>query len=133
MLFRSGVKPTRGVISNVGVVPACASLDCVSIFARDPATAARVFSVLSARALLPAWAYGPFRFGVLPSHQREFFNDDEAAALYQGSIARLIAIGGAAIEIDYTPFRDAGALLYSGPWVAERYAAVGGFISSNPE
>ena len=128
-----GLKPTRGIVPIEGVVPACASLDCISIFARDAATAARVFSVLAPRSALPAWAVGPFRFGVLRDDQREFFNDAEAAALYEDSIARLAAIGGTAVEIDYAPFREAAALLYSGPWVAERYAAVGDFIESQPD
>lgn len=128
-----GLKPTKGLLSNQGVVPACASLDCVSIFTRDAATAARVFDVLVPRTPLPPWASGAFRFGVLRPDQREFFGDMEAAALYEASIARLAAIGGTPVEFDYTPFRQAAALLYSGPWVAERYAAVGEFIAANPE
>lgn len=128
-----GLKPTRGLLSNKGVVPACASLDCVSIFTRDVATAARVFDVLVPRMPLPAWAVAGFRFGILPPEQCEFFGDQGAATLYEDAIVRLKALGGIAVEIDYTPFKEAAALLYSGPWVAERYAAVGEFIAGQPD
>lgn len=125
-----GLKPSRGVISNAGVVPACASLDCVSLFTRDIATAMRVFGSIETRGTLPAWASGAFRFGV-PS-ELEFFGDDEAASLFQAAITRLERAGGERVTIDYTPFREAARLLYSGPWVAERYAAVGEFIDTHP-
>lgn len=129
-----GLKPSKGVISNQGVVPACASLDCVTIFTRDIATCARVYETILPRpAALPAWATGKFRFGVLPMNQREFFGDIAAASLYQDAIERLGAQGGTAVEFDYTPFKDAASLLYAGPWVAERYAAVGDFIASHKD
>jgi len=127
-----GLKPTKGVLSTAGVVPACASLDCVSIFTRDIRTAQRVFAAAMPRESSPAWANGPFRFGVPRPDQLQFFGDDAAAALYQGAIAKLKAAGGEAVEFDYTPFRDAAQLLYSGPWVAERYVAVGGFLEGHP-
>jgi len=125
-----GLKPSRGVISNAGVVPACASLDCVSIFTRDILTARRVFQTIAPPSPLPAWAHGAFRFGV-PANL-EFFGDSDAERLFQDSVQRMCNLGGIRTEIDFTPFREAASLLYAGPWVAERYAAVGGFIEANP-
>ena len=130
-----GLKPTRGVLSMTGVVPACRSLDTVSILTRDLETAARVFDAAaqydptdwSSRRMQdhPApWATGQFRFGTPRPDQLEFFGDTEAQKLYQAAIAKLEAQGGEKVEIDYQPFRDAAALLYQGPWVAERLAAI---------
>jgi allophanate hydrolase len=128
-----GLKPTKGILSTAGVVPACASLDCVSVFTRDVATAQRVFQAANPRQATPAWANGPFRFGVPKPEDLQFFGDTEAEALYAGAIAKLQAAGGQAVEIDFKPFRDAAQLLYSGPWVAERYVAVGGFLEGHPD
>ena len=61
-----------------------------------------------------------FRFGVLGGAEREFYGDDEVAALYDAAAARLARLGGRAVEIDYAPFRECARLLYGGPWVAER-------------
>lgn len=127
-----GLKPTKGVLSNAGVVPACASLDCVSIFTRDVRTAQRVYQTAYPRANTPAWANGPFRFGVPRPDQLEFFGDTAASALFQSAIEKCKHAGGQLVEIDYAPFRDAAQLLYSGPWVAERYVAVGGFLEDHP-
>lgn len=128
-----GLKPTKGVLSTTGVVPACASLDCVSIFTRDVRTAQRVFAVAKPREAVPAFANGAFRFGVPKAEQLEFFGDSEAAALFDGAVDKLKMAGGVAVEFDYAPFRDAAQLLYSGPWVAERYVAVGGFLEGHPD
>jgi allophanate hydrolase len=137
-----GFKASKGLLSTSGVVPACRSLDCVSIFARDIATTRRVFTAAAqfdvadpfARPYAPAgspWSTGAFRFGYLREDQREFFGDTAAAALYQQSLERLQAIGGTPVAIDYTPFREAAQLLYSGPWVAERRAALGKFLTQH--
>lgn len=126
-----GLKPTKGLLSTVGVVPACASLDCVSIFTRDILTARRVFASVVPRTATPTWAEGTFRFGVPRAQDLQFFGDDAAATLFEASIKRLESAGGKRVEIDYTPFRETAELLYSGPWVAERYAAVGGFIEGH--
>jgi allophanate hydrolase len=141
-----GLKPTRGLLSMAGVVPACRSLDCVSIFARtcgealDVWNAARGFDPLDAysRAASPTQlgtaaglAAGAFRFGVPPADQLEFFGDDEAAQLYAQAVNGLEAIGGEKVEIDFRIFRDAANLLYSGPWVAERLAAIGPFVEKH--
>ncbi len=126
-----GLKPTKGLLSTKGVVPACASLDCVSIFTRDILTARRVFGAVVKRNAVPAWANGPFRFGVPRAQDLQFFGDAAAEKLFIASIARLEAAGGQRVEFDYTPFRETAELLYSGPWVAERYVAVGGFIEGH--
>jgi allophanate hydrolase len=139
-----GLKPTRGLVSAHGVVPACRSLDCVSIFARNCAEAHEVWSV--ARGSDPAdpfsrepragegaapWLYSDFRFGVPSREQLEFFGDDEAEQLYWGAIENLHAAGGEKIEIDFTPFRRCAELLYGGAWVAERLAAIKEFFADH--
>jgi allophanate hydrolase len=136
-----GLKPTRGLLSAQGVVPACRTLDCVSIFARTCREAHEVWKV--ARGLDPAdpssreprrgedaapWLNHSFRFGVPPPDQLEFFGDHEAADLYLSAINRLQQIGGKKVEIDFTVFRRAAELLYGGPWVAERLAAIKDFF-----
>ena len=137
-----GLKPSKGLLSTSGVVPACRSLDCVSIFARDVSTARRVFAPAAvfdqadpfARAFAPEgfpWSTGAFRFGYLREDQREFFGDAAAAALYAAALERLESIGGVPVAIDYTAFREAARLLYAGPWVAERRAALGEFFTQH--
>jgi allophanate hydrolase len=139
-----GMKPTRGLLSTGGVVPACRTLDCVTILAatcHDAQTvyqAARGFDPADPFSRIPAagqgaapWAYGPFRFGVPAASQLQFFGDDEAAGLYRNAIAALVGLGGQKVEIDYSPFRAAADLLYSGPWVAERLAAIGPFLEQH--
>ncbi len=138
-----GHKPTRGLLSNSGVFPACRSLDCISIFAGSCHDAQTVLD--AAAGFDPADPYSrsrpkcgvnfseKFRFGVLPPAQREFFGDTEAAALYEQAIARLHDLGGDPVEFDYTPFVQAAALLYAGPWVAERRWALGEFFDKHGE
>ncbi|MCX6596526.1 MAG: allophanate hydrolase [Acidobacteria bacterium] len=128
-----GWKPTRGVISNDGVVPACRTLDCVSVFTRDVATAQRVCDAVGTPGVPAAWSQAGFRFGVPRPEQLEFFGDAEAAKLFAASMHRLIAAGGSPVVIDYQPFLEVAQLLYSGPWVAERYAAVGEFLEAHGE
>ncbi len=136
-----GLKPTRGVLSTAGVVPACRSLDCVSVFTNTAADADAVWQVAAgaddrdsysrpfdADTGAAPWVGTRFRFGVPGERDLEFFGDADAAALYSDAIERLEAIGGIRTPIDFTPFRECAALLYSGPWVAERWAAVGEFI-----
>jgi allophanate hydrolase len=137
-----GLKPTRGLLSCSGVVPACRSLDCVSIFTRDVATARRVFSAAAvydpadafSRRFAPTgfpWSSGTFRFGYLREEQRQFFGDTEAARLYSQSLDQLQRIGGQPVAIDYAPFQEAAQLLYAGPWVAERRAILGAFLTQH--
>jgi allophanate hydrolase len=135
-----GLKPTKGLISAVGLVPACRSQDCVSVFAASCADAVAVVAIAEgfdaedfySRAResveLPVER---FRFGVLKPKDREFFGDPEAAALYAAAVERLTAQGGAPVEMDYAPFRAAAALLYDGPFVAERFAAIANFFEAS--
>jgi len=131
-----GLKPTRGLLSTRGVVPACRSLDCVSIFARTLDMAKRVFDVVRGfdaqdpYARESAVAGVPIkRFGVLAPAQREFFGDEEAAALYELALQRFEP----RTDIDFTPLHLAAQLLYSGPWVAERLAAIEPFFDQHAD
>jgi len=136
-----GVKPTRGLLSTLGVVPACRTLDCVSIFARTCGDAheawkvARGFDAGDPVSREPGpgegatpWLNQTFRFGVPPPDQLEFWGDEEAANLYQAAIEKLRHLGGEKVEIDFSVFRKAAELLYGGPWVAERLAAIKDFF-----
>jgi allophanate hydrolase len=127
-----GLKPTPGLVSNDGSVPACRSLDCMSVFALSCADADAVLKVMAEPQATPPIGKN-FRFGVLGAKDAEFFGDAAYAALYARAIGRLRAMGGTPVEIDYTPFLGAAELLYSGPWVAERTAAVGAFIEGADE
>jgi allophanate hydrolase len=136
-----GLKPTRGALSTKGVVPACRSLDCVSIFALTSADAAAVFDVAAgfdaadpySRTTHEAALPDGFRFGVPRAADLHFFGDEAAAELYGIAVERLTALGGTPVTIDFTPFRETAELLYSGPWVAERMAAVENFLRESPE
>jgi allophanate hydrolase len=139
-----GLKPTRGILSTRGIVPACRSLDCVSVFALTAQDAAAVFDVAAffdpddpfARApdVTVAPRFGsPFRFGVPKRSDLEFFGDTAAAALFRAAIGILEKAGGTKAEISFATFRDAGRLLYEGPWVAERLHATQTLLSKNPE
>lgn len=139
-----GLKPTCGLLSTRGVVPACRSLDAVSIFALSAADAAAVFGVT--RGFDPDDAYSreaqphgrrfnagqPFRFGVPRDTQRAFFGDTHNPALFEAAIARLESLGGTRVELDFGPFLETASLLYGGPWVAERYHAIRDFIEQKP-
>lgn len=140
-----GVKATRGWLSTSGVVPACRSLDCVTIFALNTADAATVLSVAAAEDETdiysrPVQAHGfdfgqasAFRFGVPRAEQLQFFSNSQAAALFQRSCDKLRAIGGVQVEIDFAPFLQAARLLYEGPWVGERYAAIQEFFDTKSD
>ena len=136
-----GLKPSKGLLSCSGVVPACKSLDCVSIFALDSMDAATVFSVAEkfdqedcyARKSIPnskSYANADWTFGVPQRDQLKFFGNREYQNAFEKTISMLEASGGIKREIDFSSFVDAAELLYSGPWVNERYAAVGEFIES---
>ncbi|NRA42152.1 MAG: allophanate hydrolase [Pseudomonadales bacterium] len=140
-----GLKTSRGIFSNQGVVPACKSLDCVTVFALHHHDAKQVLSLAavadpkdafsrSFQALHRAKRYPEqFRFAVPLQKQRLFFDDAEYAAGFEQAIEQLQAIGGSPVEIDIQPLLDAALLLYQGPWVAERVAAVGDFIQAQPD
>ncbi|MEO8767831.1 MAG: allophanate hydrolase [Nitrosospira sp.] len=134
-----GYKPTRGWLSTRGVVPACRSLDCVSIFAFTAADAERILMVAASYDAEDIYSrergerdldsgLQRFRFGVPPKEQLQFFGNHEGERLFDEAAANLQALGGEAIEINLDPFREVARLLYEGPWIAERYAAIRQFF-----
>lgn len=137
-----GLKPSKGTLSCSGVVPACKSLDCVSIFALDAADAQAVFDVANnfdpsdayARELeqAPVISSG-WKFGVPKKEQLKFFGCAEYEEAFFQSLEMLEKAGGTKVEIDFEPFLEAANLLYSGAWVNERHAAVGSFIEEHPD
>ena len=138
-----GLKPTCGLLSTAGVVPACRTLDCVSIFARDAADAQAV--LVAAQGFDPEDPYsrhaspkllGPtdaLRIAIPQGKDLEFFGDRHSEQAFQVACDRMVGLGWTLHEIDFAPFLETARLLYEGPWVAERYAAIQSFIESQPE
>lgn len=134
-----GLKPSKGLISAHGVVPAAQSVDCVSIFARTVGLAAQVLQAAmgpDARdpfsrtlALTDVPFPTSFRFGV-PS-ELPFFGDDAAEAAFRQSVTRLRALGGTPVTVDFAPLAQAASLLYDSALVAERYAAIREFFDTH--
>ena len=130
-----GIKPTVGLVSSRGLVPNCPTLDCVSIFCNSVQDGAAILDVMEgfdpedpysrpAPASVSARAAGKFRFGRLMAKDLEFFGMPECGALYEQACERFSALGGTAVEIDFAPFAEAGAMMFAGPWVAERRASI---------
>jgi allophanate hydrolase len=138
-----GIKPSLGLISTTGVLPACRTLDCVSIFAKNVIDAEKVLQVAQGfddddaySRQVPAITSvigNRFIFGVPKLNQLVFFGNVEAPLLFQQAIEKLEKAGGKAVEIDFAPFIETAQLLYEGPWVAERYAAIREFFDAKPE
>ncbi len=142
-----GFKASLGAIGTRGVVPACRSLDCVSLLTTSVADAARVLAVAvghdpadpfarADRGAGLAGAPGPApvagaRIAVPRPDQLVFGGDRLAAVAWDGARARAVALGWELVEIDYEPFAEAARLLYDGPWIAERFAAIGRFLTGN--
>ncbi|WP_031515148.1 allophanate hydrolase [Streptomyces sp. NRRL F-5123] len=121
-----GLKPTPGLVPTEGVVPACASLDCVSVFARTLPEARRALALL-ASPVPPPRRPGPWRVAVAgPGRLGEL--DDGWEEAYEAAAGRLAAAGAELRTIDLAPFSETAELLYGGAFVAERYAAVGAFV-----
>lgn len=136
-----GLKPSRGILSTAGVVPACRSLDCVSIFTLDASDALTVLDATAGADADDAYSrvapdLSPFpagwRFGIPRADQLEFFGNTPYATAYHHYVKQLERSGGVRQEIDFSPFLEAARLLYQGPWVFERHAAVGEFIEQHP-
>jgi len=139
-----GLKPSLGLISTFGVVPACRTLDCVSVFAltvddawaalaamagpdaADPYSRARPVGTPNA---MPQG----LRIGVPHPGQRLFFGDHAFEAAYDVALERLAKLGCTLVEIDIEPFYETARLLYDGPWVAERTIAAGSLLASDPD
>jgi allophanate hydrolase len=137
-----GLKPTLGSISTEGMVYACRSLDCVAIFATTAADAWTIFDIARGSPVGSggsvqeigsdgAAAALPLRFAVPRSDQLEFFGDAEQRAAFQQAIERLESMGGVAVPIDFQPLRDVAAMLYKGPWLAERLETLGHFLRNH--
>jgi allophanate hydrolase len=144
-----GLKPTRGALSCRGVVPACRSLDVVSIFALTADDARHVYAVARGfdgrdaysttsadewrRAGARSLGLEGLRLGLPRPPQLSFLGDTEYSRLFEETVGQLQALGARPVEIDFEPFLAAARLLYEGPWVAERYCAVGDFLEQHPE
>jgi allophanate hydrolase len=139
-----GLKPSLGLISTLGAVPACRTLDCISVFAlttddawsvlaaiagTDPADPYSRTTPLGVLGMPPAGV----RIGAPLSGQRLFFSDKLAAAAYDAALERLARLGAKIVETDIEPFYEAARLLYEGPWVAERYLVARSLIASQPD
>jgi allophanate hydrolase len=124
-----GLKPTPGLLDIDGVVPACQSLDCVSILALTVTDALRVCEIAADKPLADQPMSETFVFAVPRDEDLEFFGDREQATLFAASIKRLEQMGGRRINVDFRPLREVASLLYEGPWVAERLAGLGSFVS----
>ena len=143
-----GLKPSRGLFSMSGVVPACRSLDCPSVFALSIADAEKVFSVAAQYDAEDAYSRAnPFsnnsrhfgscsqspRIAVPKKQQLSFFGEKDAERLFDEALAKWQSLGATVVETDFEPLFKAAKLLYEGPWVAERYAAIEGLMQSRPE
>jgi len=139
-----GLKPSLGLLSTFGVVPACRTLDCVSVFAltvddawnalaamagpdaKDPFSRQRP---LATPGLMPAQV----KLGVPRAGRRLFFGDRQYEAGYKVALGRLARLGCEIVEIDIEPFYETARLLYEGPWVAERTLATRSLLASDPD
>ena len=134
-----GLKPTKGLVSTRGVLPAAQSVDCVSIFARTVDLAAQVLVVAMgydaldpySRSLNPATTPLPSNLRVGIPSTLEFFGDTASADAFTVSLAQLEKLGAMTRPIDYAPLAEAAALLYDSAMVAERYAAVRPFFDAH--
>jgi allophanate hydrolase len=139
-----GLKPTLGLLSAGGAVPACRTLDTISIFALDVADAFAVFEAAAGYDEADAYsktyptprlaALPPkLRVGVPKAAGRIFLGDSASEAAYAADIAKLEGLGATLVEFDIEPFFEVARLLYEGPWVAERYAATKSLIETRPD
>jgi allophanate hydrolase len=132
-----GIKPTVGVVSTDGVVPACESYDCVTIFARDLEVANRAMGVMAAGAPQRPWpadvklAAPPSPVVAVPSELPGL--DGVWRAAFDAAVGALTDAGARIVTVDFAPFLAAAKLLYDGALVSERYAAVGEFIDAHPD
>ena len=141
-----GLKPSCGRLSTQGLVPACKTLDCISVFSLTASDAHSVLQVAQRFNPLDPWSRAAsqslrtgaiqaehFRVGIPMKSQLQFFGDAEYERLFLLACQNIESIGGQLVELDFSSLFEAAKLLYEGPWVAERYAAIGSFIESNPD
>lgn len=143
-----GLKPSIGLLSATGMLPACRSLDCMTIFALHSDDAQAVLSVAEGEDAADAYSrpnpfantarhygrhQGRLTLGVMKPEQLAFFGHQGYAACYRRSVDAIADSGVALVDVDMTAFIDAAKLLYEGPWVAERYLATQPYIDQQPE
>lgn len=135
-----GLKPTRGVVGTTGILPACRSLDCVSVFTRTVADAAALLPVLAGPDPDDPWSRirrvsgqddGPPRLAVADG--LDFAGDAAMAAAFAAVTARAAAHAAGTVRVPVEPLVEAGDLLYTGPWVAERLAGLEAFVDAHPD
>ncbi|MES2407530.1 MAG: allophanate hydrolase [Pseudomonadota bacterium] len=136
-----GLKPTRGLVSNTGVLPACRTLDCVSVFALNVEDAGSVLDVIGGFDAVDPYSRHSVpdqvavrmdktpRFAI--PQQPDFCGDEVQAAAYMAALVQMRELGVTLEPIDFSPMQALAALLYEGPWVAERYAAIAEFITDH--
>lgn len=138
-----GLKPSLGLISTSGVVPACRSLDCVSIFALTTDDAMIALAAMAApdesdaysrtRPLAQTTAFpARLRLGIPKVGQLEFFGDTINEAAYDDAVKRWQSLGAELVAFDIEPLYETARLLYEGPWVAERYLVIRDLLATNP-
>jgi allophanate hydrolase len=139
-----GLKPTLGVLSATGVVPACRTLDTISVFALSVPDAHAAFRAAAGFDAADAYsrqipvqplsgAPPQLRIGVPDAATREFFGDAVQAASFQASLDRLAGQGATILPLDFAPFFDVAKMLYEGAWVAERMTVIDALLRSDPE
>ncbi|GGA80914.1 allophanate hydrolase [Neiella marina] len=141
-----GMKASKGRLSCSGVVPACKSLDCVTLFAHTTDDIERLLAIAGAydgndcyarplpstsESYLPQQGLAGKTLGVPKASQLAFFGNESASELFAESLQQLSQQGATLVEIDFEPFLQAAKLLYEGPWVAERYAAIQSFFEAD--
>jgi allophanate hydrolase len=139
-----GLKPSLGLISTAGVVPACRTLDCVSVFSLTVDDAVTALAAMAGpdsadpysrdRPLAPLAPFpANLRLGVPRAGQLIFFGDKASEAAYGEALKRWTALGATLVEFDLEPFYETARLLYEGPWVAERYLVIRDLLASSPD
>jgi allophanate hydrolase len=138
-----GLKPSVGLVSTAGVVPACRTLDCVSIFSLTVDDAATALAAMAGPDASDPFSrdrtfarLGPFptglRLGVPRAGQLIFFGDKLQEAAYQTALERWRALGATLVSFDLEPFYETARLLYEGPWITERYLVIRNLLASSP-
>lgn len=139
-----GLKPSLGLISNAGLVPACRTLDCISVFSLTVDDAMTALAAMAGpdgadpfsrdRPLGAVTAFpGQVRLGVPRNGQLIFFGDKASEKAYGEALKRWTSLGATLVEFDLEPFYETARLLYEGPWVAERYLVIRNLLASSPD
>jgi allophanate hydrolase len=139
-----GLKPSLGLVSTAGLVPACRTLDCISIFSLTVDDAMAALNVMAGPdgadpysrnrplAEMPEFP-ASLRLGVPRKGQLIFFGDKASEAAYSDALLRWTGLGATLVEFDLEPFYETARLLYEGPWVAERYLVIRNLLASSPD